>query len=104
MPAAPTTPEPVYTPNSLQAGPSNPVPVMDYSQKARYRAAAARAKAAFPGAIGELLYRELLVVDEFGWALGVESFSARLLRDVEASVIKPHIGAQSVARGDLSPT
>ena len=46
-----------------------PVP-MDHHEKARLRAAAFRVTRLYPGPVGELLSRELLTWEEFGYRLG----------------------------------
>ena len=97
----PHTPEPVYAPNTLEHGPRDPAKPMDQTEKARWRAAAARATTAIPGPVGELVARELLIVEEFGWALGRESLIHRVRADIEARPVKPHIRAQSLTRGPL---
>ncbi|MGH3585727.1 MAG: hypothetical protein ACRDQ0_05345 [Pseudonocardia sp.] len=47
----------------------DPVP-MDHHEKARVRAAAFRATRLYPGPVGELLSRELVSWEEFGYRLG----------------------------------
>jgi hypothetical protein len=98
MPAFPTPP-PVYGPNSFEATPHTSVKCMNGDEKARWRTAAARARTVYPGPVGELVARELLVVEEFGWALCGEALLTRVRADVESRPVKPHVTAQSVARG-----
>lgn len=43
---------------------------MDFHVKSRFRAAAHHAKRAYPGAIGELLSREILSWEQVGYRLG----------------------------------
>lgn len=43
---------------------------MDAEQKTRLRAAAFRATRLYPGPVGELLSKELLTWEEFGYRLG----------------------------------
>jgi hypothetical protein len=43
---------------------------MDHQERMRLRAAAFRAIRAYPGPVGELLSRELLSWEEFGYRLG----------------------------------
>ena len=57
---------------------------MLYPEKARYRAAAFRATRLFPGAIGEVLSSEILVLEEFGWIPGAQGRGSRLVAAVEA--------------------
>ena len=47
----------------------SPVP-MDHHEKMRLRAAAFRVTRLYPGPVGELLSRELLTWEEFGYRLG----------------------------------
>lgn len=65
--AAIPTPEPVYTvPPPMAPGPPWP---MDHHDKMRLRAAAFRAARLYPGPAGEVLSRELLTWEEFGYRL-----------------------------------
>lgn len=102
-----TTPEPSYTaPNTHNVAPDNRVEVMQYPVKARYRAAAMRARKSitfdqFP-AIAELVQRELLAFEEFGWIPGSESLAARLLAEVEKLPCEATIAAQSSVRGGFA--
>lgn len=50
--------------------------------RSRYRAAAHHAKRAYPGAVGELLSREILSWEEFGYRLGGEALMAQVVADV----------------------
>lgn len=99
MPAS-TTPDPVYVPNTIVVEPDHQVETMPYPMKARYRSAASRVRTAIPGPIGECVARELLTVEEFGWALGAQSFGTKLLHAVE-QLPGPHTTttAQSQVRG-----
>ena len=45
-------------------------PAMDHGERMRIRAAALRATQVYPGPVGELLSRELLSWEEFGYRLG----------------------------------
>jgi hypothetical protein len=101
MPATPTTPSPVYVPNMWRPEDENLAGRMPGPEKSRWRSAAVRARSVYPGPVGDLVARELLVVEEFGWALGGDSLLTQVLADVEAQPVKPHIDAQSVARGHL---
>lgn len=61
-----STPKPVYhsgLPRTVSPD------SMDIKEKITYRTAASRASLLYPGAIGELISRELLTADEFGWVL-----------------------------------
>ena len=48
----------------------NAHPAMDHGERMRLRAAAQRATQVYPGSVGELLSRELLSWEEFGYRLG----------------------------------
>jgi hypothetical protein len=54
------------------------VPV-NHREKMRLRAAAFRATRLYPGPVGELLFRELLSWDEFGYRLGGSQLIMRLV-------------------------
>jgi len=58
-----------------------PVP-MDHHEKMRLRAAAFRVTRLYPGPVGELLSRELLTGEEFGYRLGGSQLIMRLVDDV----------------------
>ena len=55
---------------------------MDHHEKMRLRAAAFRATRLYPGPVGELVSRELLTWEEFGYRLGGEQFVMRLVDHV----------------------
>lgn len=102
MQSAGTTPEPVYTAaNTYNGNVVNVAEPMPYPLKARYRAGANRATRAIPGPIGELIARELTVVEEFGWSLGAQAFGTKLLKAVEALPVDN--GQQSRCRGYMTP-
>jgi hypothetical protein len=56
----------------------SPVPV-NHQEKMRLRAAAFRATRLYPGPVGELLSRELLSWEEFGYRLGGSQLIMRLV-------------------------
>ena len=58
-----------------------PVP-MDHHEKMRLRAAAFRVTRLYPGPVGELLSRELLTWEEFGYRLGGSQLVMRLVDHV----------------------
>jgi hypothetical protein len=58
-----------------------PVP-MDHHEKMRLRAAAFRATRLYPGPVGEVLSRELLTWEEFGYRLGGSALVMRLVDHV----------------------
>ena len=59
----------------------NPAP-MDHHEKMRLRAAAFRVTRLYPGPAGEVLSRELLTWEEFGYRLGGSSLVMRLVDQV----------------------
>ena len=60
---------------------TSPVP-MDHHEKMRLRAAAFRATRLYPGPVGELVSRELLTWEEFGYRLGGGQLVMRLVDQV----------------------
>jgi hypothetical protein len=66
-----------------------PVP-MDHHEKMRVRAAAFRATRLYPGPVGELISRELLSWEEFGYRLG----GSRLVMGVVDHVLNEPIPQQ----------
>ena len=73
---------PITPPKVL--GESAPAP-MDHHEKMRLRTAAFRATKLYPGPLGELVSRELLTWEEFGYRLGrgTNSLVLRLVEHVE---------------------
>jgi hypothetical protein len=72
-----------------------PVP-MDHHEKMRVRAAAFRATRVYPGPVGELVSRELLTWEEFGYRLG----GSQLVMQVVDQVLKepiPHRDTDAAA-------
>lgn len=63
------TPRPVYTEPAPPVPLAQQQPRMDHHEKMRLRAAAFRATRLYPGPVGELLSREILSFEEFGWRL-----------------------------------
>jgi hypothetical protein len=55
---------------------------MDHPEKMRLRAAAFRATRLYPGPVGELVSRELLIWEEFGYRLGGSALVMRLVDQV----------------------
>ena len=55
---------------------------MDHHEKMRLRAAAFRATRLYPGPVGEVLSRELLTWEEFGYRLGGSQLVMRLVKHV----------------------
>lgn len=56
-----------------------PPPIMGPAEKTRLRAAAFRVTKLYPGPVGELLSRELLTWEEFGYRLGGSELMMRLV-------------------------
>ena len=65
-----------------------PVP-MDHHEKMRLRAAAFRVTRLYPGPVGELLSRELLTWEEFGYRFGGGAFIERLIDHVSSAPVAP---------------
>jgi len=62
--------------------PSRPAVFMNHDEKVRLRAAAFRVTRLYPGPVGELLTRELLTWEEFGYRLGGHRLIMRLVDHV----------------------
>lgn len=62
--------------------PTSPATPMDHHDKTRVRAAAFRVTRLFPGAVGEMLSRELLTWEEFGYRLGGSGLVFRVVDEV----------------------
>jgi hypothetical protein len=52
---------------------------MTHAELTRIRAAANRARRLYPGPVGEVLYRELISWEEFGYRLGGATVISRLV-------------------------
>ena len=74
------------------SGMTTPVP-MDHHEKMRLRAAAFRVTRLYPGPVGELLSRELLTWEEFGYRLGGGQLVMRLV---------DHVLKAPLAQGDAA--
>lgn len=60
--------------------PETPIPTpMGHEEKARLRAAAFRVTRLYPGAVGEMLSREILTWEEFGYRFGGYALVGRLV-------------------------
>lgn len=81
-----TTPAPAYipTPPPERLGETTPgkLTPMDQHERMRVRAAAFRATRLYPGPVGELVQRELLTWEEFGYRLGGGQLVMRLVAEV----------------------
>lgn len=71
---------------------------MDHHEKLRIRAAAFRAVRLYPGPVGELLSRELLTWEEFGYRLGG---SGVIMRLVDHIMKEPLRSGGAVGYGDM---
>ncbi|MEV1291123.1 hypothetical protein [Pseudonocardia sp. NPDC049635] len=71
---------------------SAPAP-MEHHEKMRMRAAAFRATRIYPGPVGELISRELLSWEDFGYRLG----GNRLVMDLVDDVLKSQPATRSDA-------
>lgn len=69
-------------------------PPMDHHEKMRLRAAAWRATRVFPGPVGEVLSRELLAWEEFGYRFGGTGLIGPLADTILKSPIPPPVGVQ----------
>jgi hypothetical protein len=54
-------------------------PAMNHHERMRLRAAALRATHVYPGPVGELLSRELLSWEEFGYRLGSQTLITKIV-------------------------
>ncbi|MFC5992638.1 hypothetical protein ACFQE5_00245 [Pseudonocardia hispaniensis] len=70
----------------------SPVP-MDHHEKMRLRAAAFRVTRLYPGPVGEVLSRELLSWEEFGYRLGGSQLVMRLVEHVLSTPLAPNDAA-----------
>lgn len=61
---------------------SSTLKTMQQHEKMRLRAAAYRATRIYPGAVGELISREILVWEEFGYRLDVGGLMMRVVDEV----------------------
>jgi hypothetical protein len=75
---------------------------MDHHEKMRLRSAAFRATRLYPGPVGELVSRELLSWEEFGYRLGGEGLIYRLVDHVlslPTGIEKPRLVRNGVVVG-----
>jgi hypothetical protein len=73
---------PVDVPVVVLAVPTTAPDRMDHHERMKVRAAAFRATRVYPGAVGEVLSKELLSWEEYGWRLGSFSLIRRLVDQV----------------------
>ncbi|WP_255426062.1 hypothetical protein [Pseudonocardia sp. C8] len=76
---------------------SAPAP-MEHHEKMRMRAAAFRATRLYPGPVGELVSRELLTWEEFGYRLG----GNRLVMELVDHVLKAQPSPEQTSRTDAA--
>lgn len=70
-----------------------PPDVMDPHERMRLRAAAFRASRIYQGPVGELISRELLSWDEFGYRLGGQRMIMQIVEAIE-NATEPDPGAR----------
>ena len=75
---------PLPSPPPVPPAPSPPSP-MDHHEKSRLRTAAFHASRVYPGPVGELISRELLSWEDFGYRLG----SKRMIMNLVDQVLRP---------------
>ncbi|MBC3189667.1 hypothetical protein H7X46_01125 [Pseudonocardia sp. C8] len=71
---------------------------MEHHEKMRMRAAAFRATRLYPGPVGELVSRELLTWEEFGYRLG----GNRLVMELVDHVLKAQPSPEQTSRTDAA--
>lgn len=64
--------------------PADGPPKMDHHEKSAIRTAAFHAKRRYPGPVGELVARELLAVEEFGFRFTQGGFYGRLVAELNS--------------------
>jgi hypothetical protein len=74
--------------------PTRPLPgdrpaVADHAERSVYRKAAFYATRAYPGPVGELLSRELLAIDEFGYRIDHKSLGHRVATHILEQIPEP---------------
>jgi len=62
---------------------------MDHHEKMRMRNAAFRATRLYPGPVGELLQRELIAFEDFGYRLAVDGLIMRLVAHLTTITAPP---------------
>jgi len=69
---------------------------LEGGDRATYRVAAERARVAYPGALGELVHRELRAFADFGYRLAGDGLIDRLAAEVLAEVDRDRTEDRSV--------
>lgn len=69
-------------PHDVHPAARRPAEPMTFHEKARIRAAARAAERRYPGPVGEVLARELLTWEDFGYRVGKHGLVARLVDDL----------------------
>lgn len=62
---------------------------MDYHEKLKIRSAAFRATRIYPGAVGQILSKELLAWEDFGYRLGSQRLINRLVHELMTTPMPP---------------
>jgi hypothetical protein len=62
-------------------------PVLHLHERSRMRAAALHARRLYPGAVGELLHRELTAYADFGYQFAADALIPRLAAEILAKVV-----------------
>jgi len=68
-------------------------PRMGYNERAKLRGAANRARRLYPGPVGEILYRELVAWEEFGYRFGSSVVIAQLVEHIHRAPITVNMRA-----------
>lgn len=83
---------------AIRAAPAVTLERMDPLARARIRAASFRATRVYPGPVGDLICRELLAFEEFGYRLGAQGPTMKLVEHIEATPTKaPIVAAETAA-------
>lgn len=89
------TPRPAYVEVTPVPASAKPEPMVS-PERQRLRRAAMHAKRVYPGPVGEVVSRELLTWEEFGFRLGSESLVLRLVDDILEKAPPDHSDGSSV--------
>lgn len=83
---------------AIRPAPAATLERMDSVDRMRLRAAAFRATRVYPGPVGELVCRELLAFEEFGYILGLQGPTMKLVAHIEETPTKaPIVAAETAA-------
>ncbi|MEU7819087.1 hypothetical protein [Pseudonocardia sp. NPDC049154] len=89
--ARPLPPGPVDRADDLLDRPSRRRASMPDDQRMRLRRAALLAPERFPGPVGELLCRELLIWEDFGHRFGAHTLVSRLVEEILEPTVRPAV-------------